>query len=91
MTASKVRYQADIPVFNAAGAPCVDDPEAWFPFNPDGMRARVAVRKCLTQCPHLSGCLIYAIACKPSHGIWAGHTAEEIRVIVKQGKRNGVR
>jgi hypothetical protein len=96
MTSSQVRYQADIPVINFAHAPCIDNPDKWFS---RGLAAQEnAKRACLTQCPHLADCLVYALAIKPSHGVWAGHMPDELQILAGTRRRryskrirNGIR
>jgi WhiB family redox-sensing transcriptional regulator len=71
------------------GAECLFDPELHDGPDPDNRlehadariaREDVAKDICAT-CPVRIGCLEYAIRTKPTRGIWAGVTAEEIAEI----------
>jgi hypothetical protein len=86
MTSSQVRYQADIPVFDFAGAPCIDSPNKWFSHGLVTQEA--AKRVCISQCPHLADCLVYALAIKPSHGVWAGRTPDELQILAGTRRRH---
>lgn len=58
------------------GALCRDgDPEAWFSDEPS-----VAIGICLS-CPELSACRSWALAEPGLHGVWAGTTEAQRRVI----------
>ncbi|WP_068920891.1 WhiB family transcriptional regulator [Planobispora rosea] len=56
---------------------------------PDEVReAREAVAKEICAiCPARTECLAYALAIRPAVGVWAGHTADEIRTMVTPSAR----
>lgn len=72
----------------AAGPACTDAPELFTTpdlFEPEQDAARqereaAAARICAT-CPARTACLAYALAIRPSEGVWAGLTAAEIRAV----------
>ncbi|GGS74139.1 hypothetical protein GCM10010156_36350 [Planobispora rosea] len=56
---------------------------------PDEVReAREAVAKEICAgCPARTACLAYALAIRPAVGVWAGHTADEIRTMATASAR----
>jgi WhiB family transcriptional regulator, redox-sensing transcriptional regulator len=56
------------------------DPDIWFPDGPGRDGGQLARRIC-TTCPVRQPCLQYALDIKPSHGIWAGHNADQLRAM----------
>ncbi|MEO9246435.1 WhiB family transcriptional regulator [Citricoccus nitrophenolicus] len=66
---------------HATVTPCQMDPETWFPEM--GVRADMAKRLCLTQCPALDACRRVARDFEGDegrfnrHGIWGGMTPTE--------------
>jgi hypothetical protein len=73
-------------------AACVGaDPEKWFLDDRAATDLRQgAVLICVGECPVRQECLRSALACPPSHGVWGGYTAEEIRAMLRRSQRNGV-
>jgi hypothetical protein len=82
---SNLWFNPGIPVVSFAGAPCVGEPALWF----SAVKARreLAREICRTACPHRDQCLIYALACHPSCGIWAGYAPDELKALRRQQKR----
>lgn len=56
------------------------DPDIWFPDGPGRDGGQLARRICAI-CPVRQPCLQYALAIKPTHGIWAGHNADQLRAM----------
>ena len=52
-------------------------PDDWFPLSGDPKDSIAAVRICKT-CPVRVECLAYAIRVKPTAGIWAGISANQV-------------
>lgn len=73
-------------------AACQDVPtDAFFRRDGEGAdeweeRAAAAKRVC-GGCPVLGRCLAFALAARPEEGVWAGHTAEELRRRAKGQRR----
>ena len=55
--------------------PCQQAPDLWFP--EDGPSGGLA-RKWCAKCPEAEACLSWAKTIRPSHGIWAGLSADQI-------------
>ena len=61
----------------SADALCAQtDPEVFFPEVSEDPAAAVAVCR---KCPVRQECLDYAIAAREQHGVWGGHTPNELR------------
>ena len=61
----------------SADALCAQtDPEVFFPEVSEDPAAAVAVCR---KCPVRQECLDYAIAAREQHGVWGGHTENELR------------
>src|SRR5207244_3953217 len=83
-----------------AGDPgCVCDPELFTgparvePEDepPEDRAARVAVaREVCASCPVRLACLAYALRTRPTEGVWAGFTADEIGALVAAANRRPV-
>jgi WhiB family transcriptional regulator, redox-sensing transcriptional regulator len=56
------------------------DPDIWFPDSPGRDGGQAARRICAT-CPVRPQCLQYALAINPTHGIWAGYNADQLRAM----------
>ena len=55
--------------------PCQQAPDLWVP--EDGPSGREARKGCAV-CPEVDACLAWAKRLKPTHGIWAGLSADQI-------------
>jgi len=54
----------------------------------DEKAARIAVaREVCASCPVRLACLAYALRTRPSAGVWAGHTAEELAWLGEAARR----
>lgn len=54
----------------------------------DDRAARIAVaREVCAACPVRLACLAYSMRTRPAAGVWAGHTADEIAVLVAAANR----
>lgn len=56
------------------------DWELWFPERGKaGVKATTAAKRICHTCPVQAECLNYADSQRPQHGIWGGHSREELR------------
>ncbi|GAA2870574.1 hypothetical protein GCM10010517_30810 [Streptosporangium fragile] len=73
----------------AAGPACADTDAALFTapdvFEPEPVAVRqdreAAAKKICAACPARTACLAYALAIRPTEGVWAGLSATEIRAL----------
>ncbi|WP_182875648.1 WhiB family transcriptional regulator [Microbispora sp. H10670] len=70
------------PACTIADAELFTGPDVFEPERPGVRRYREnAAKKVCRSCPARPACLAYALAIRPSEGVWAGFTSREIRAL----------